>query len=158
MKYPKRERIRLDKHLYQGPLIIFVTLCFYRDYDVIKNRLANKIIQILKHSAVKYEMVNYAYCLMPNHLHWLFGLSDDRYNALDIIRYFKGKASFELGEQYNTKQLWQDRFYDHILRRNEDIYKQAKYILENPVRKNIADTITSYEYSGGICFEEYQRP
>lgn len=157
MKYPKRKDIRLNRDLYNGPLIISVTLCFHQNKDIIKDGLADKIICILKNITSKYTITNYAYCLMPNHLHWLLGLPNDKYNVLDVIKHFKSRVSIDLKERCSVKTFWQDRFYDHILRKEEDVSKHAKYILENPVRKNLAGVFTSYKYSGGICFEEYQR-
>lgn len=159
MKYPKRQKIRLSRNLYQGPLVISVTLCFFNKIEAINAGFATIITETLQEVTVKYGLVSYSYCLMPDHLHWLLGLASNRYNVLDIIRYFKAKTSFKLKEKYSARQLWQDRFYDHILRKDEDINKQARYILENPLRKGLVTTITEHPYSGGVYFDElYQRP
>ncbi len=152
--YPKRKNIRLDKMAYQGPLIIALTLCFYKGIDTIKMALSDKGIEAVNYIKDTYTFDIYAYCLMPDHLHLLVGLRDDKRNILDIIKHFKSKVSFELKGKHVTKQLWQDRFYDHILRKDEDIYKQARYILENPVRKGLVADFMEYRYMGGLYFEE----
>ncbi len=154
MKYPRRKLIRLDKHLYQGLLIASVTLCFYNDYNVIKNGLSDLILKILNNVTIKYNTNSYAYCLMTNHLHWLIGISNNEHNLLDIIKYLKSKTFFQLKSKYNTPQLWQDRFYDYIPRKDEDVYKHARYILENPVRKKMVTNFADYPYSGGIYFDD----
>jgi len=80
-----------------------------------------------------------ACCLMPDHVHFLMspdrsGLSVGRYKGLTTNR------SWSLGW---SGRLWQTRFYDHIVRKNEDIAVVARYIYENPDRKGLP---ASYPY------------
>jgi REP element-mobilizing transposase RayT len=84
----------------------------------------------------------------------LIGISNNEHNLLDIIKYLKSKTFFQLKSKYNTPQLWQDRFYDYIPRKDEDVYKHARYILENPVRKKMVTNFADYPYSGGIYFDD----
>lgn len=105
MEYPKRKNIRLAKNLYQGPLVISVTLCFYRNINTENNDLTDVIIKTLPQITTKYSIDIYAYCLMPNHLHWLFGLTNDKHNTLDVITHFKNRVSFEMKGKHQAKQL-----------------------------------------------------
>jgi hypothetical protein len=43
--------------------------------------------------------------------------------------------------------LWQERFYDHVVRRAEDGMMIAQYILDNPVRKGLVPEPESYRWS-----------
>jgi REP element-mobilizing transposase RayT len=45
-------------------------------------------------------------------------------------------------------ELWQARFYDHVLRKSADGSQIALYILENPVRKGLVAEAAEYRYSG----------
>ena len=45
-------------------------------------------------------------------------------------------------------KLWQKGYYDHIVRREEDLRKITEYILANPVRKGLIDDYTAYEFNG----------
>ena len=48
--------------------------------------------------------------------------------------------------------LWQDGFYDRILRRDEDSLDVAAYIVANPVRAGLVHRVTDYPYSGSsVC-------
>jgi len=47
-------------------------------------------------------------------------------------------------------KLWQPSFYDHVLRNDEDVFKFAKYILNNPVRRKIVTNYKDYQFSGPI--------
>jgi len=45
---------------------------------------------------------------------------------------------------------WQKDFYDHVIRRHEDITNQIKYILDNPVRKRLVSSWQEYPFKGSI--------
>lgn len=47
-------------------------------------------------------------------------------------------------------KLWQPSFYDHVLRKEEDLLETMKYILNNPVRKKIASHYLDYQLSGSF--------
>ena len=44
--------------------------------------------------------------------------------------------------------LWQDGYYERVLRRDEDIKEVARYIFENPVRAGLVQSPTEYPYLG----------
>mgnify|MGYP001558879990 FL=1 len=45
---------------------------------------------------------------------------------------------------------WQKDFYDHVMRKHEDIVAQVKYVLDNPVRKGLVSTWEEYPFKGSI--------
>ena len=45
-------------------------------------------------------------------------------------------------------KLWQPSFYDHVLRKEEDLLDTVKYIFNNPVRKKIVAHYLDYHLSG----------
>ena len=45
---------------------------------------------------------------------------------------------------------WQKDFYDHVIRKSEDIAVQVRYILDNPVRKGLVPTWEEYPFKGSI--------
>jgi REP element-mobilizing transposase RayT len=47
-------------------------------------------------------------------------------------------------------KLWQPSFYDHVLRKDEDLLETAKYIFNNPVRKKIVEHYQDYQLSGSF--------
>lgn len=147
--YPKRKKIRLESELYQGPIIVSLTMCFCGGVNVVKDRLADTIAEKLLYLQDHYKAIIYAYCILPDHMHILLGLQESEYNVLDFVKRFKSAVSLKLKGKYTQKQLWQDRFYDHIVRKDEDINKHARYILENPIRKGLVKDFLEYKHVGG---------
>ncbi|MBW1798106.1 MAG: transposase, partial [Deltaproteobacteria bacterium] len=70
-----------------------------------------------------------AWVLMPDHLHWLFGLLD-RAALSRVIHLLKGRSAYHINKRLKRHgPLWQRAFYDHALRREEDIRQVARYII-----------------------------
>ena len=49
--------------------------------------------------------------------------------------------------------LWQENYYEHILRKDEDTISVVKYILNNPVRKGLVEDYREYFYSGSFVLD-----
>lgn len=43
-------------------------------------------------------------------------------------------------------------YYDHILRKEEDVRDIARYVFENPLRSGLANSPDEYRFSGGALF------
>jgi len=74
-----------------------------------------------------------AVCAMPDHIHFL--LAPISKNIVDLIGNWKGYATHLICKEGYKGKVWQRSFYDHALRKEEDIVKAANYIVFNPVRK-----------------------
>jgi REP element-mobilizing transposase RayT len=82
---------------------------------------------------------------MPDHLHLLISPNGD--NLIDFIRRWKSYSANLLNKSGFKGSCWQRGFYDHALRKDEDIQTTAEYIVNNPVRKQITEHWTEYPYS-----------
>lgn len=126
----------------------FVTICARNGNPFADHRLAAEVVQSLQWLRANRGLKIYAYCLMPDHLHLLVQLGDDRQPLGGVVRAFKTwttRQSWKLGYK---RALWQARFHDHIVRRSEDGERIVAYILENPVRKGLVTEAESYRWSG----------
>jgi len=125
-----------------------------------------EIVECLKKQKEKLGCKVFVYCLMPEHLHFLcsvgvyprndFGSAgvyprknlDKLPSIIDFVNQFKGKST-TIAWKYGIKgNLWQKRWYDHILRKNEDVLEIGEYILNNPIRRGLAEDWHRYSYCG----------
>lgn len=98
-----------------------------------------------------------AFVVMPNHVHGIIvinktddgdrdainrvstgGVTGNRNpmmheNLSRIIRWYKGRVSFEL-RKINPKFTWQPRFHDHIIRNRKSFETIQAYIINNPAK------------------------
>ena len=61
---------------------------------------------------------------------------------------FKSRSTRLLWAKGLQGRLWQASFYDHVLRKDEDIEAVAAYITANPVRKGMGSCPEEYPYRG----------
>ncbi|TXK96867.1 transposase [Methylococcaceae bacterium HT4] len=86
-----------------------------------------------------------AWGLMPDHLHWLLVVNETELS--EVVRIFKGKSSFDFKKSFHHNgAFWQRGFYDHALRKEEDLRAAARYIVANPLRAGLVETIGEYSH------------
>ena len=89
----------------------------------------------------------HAWVVMPDHLHWLFTLGHGGLSA--CLRRFKSRSAKAINQaRGQSGAIWQPGFYDHRLRDDEDLRRQACYILANPVRAGLVTDVREYPHWG----------
>ncbi len=143
---------RLDRSLYTGTVCAAFTMC-------VKNRMLfftaqerfNAIEAILLQSLKTYSCEAHVYLFMPDHIHILLTGTQESSDLYTCMKNFKQKTGYWLS-QCKSGAAWQKDFYDHILRKDEDITKQVKYILANPLRKNLVQNWQQYPFKGSTLY------
>ena len=148
----KRKRTRVKYFNYTGCSAYFVTICAFDKQPRFKDSaLIKELINLLKQEAEKHDFKIYAYCFMPDHLHLLL-IGDDKSSLVNFIKIFKQKSGYTYKQRFK-ENLWQRSFYDHVVRKKEDINEIAAYIFMNPMRKKMADDFRAYPFLGSLVFD-----
>ncbi len=96
----------------------------------------------------KNEINLFSYCIMPDHIHLLISFRESYKKSLQIwISSFKRHTLKTVKEKFRINKLWHVNFYDHIVRKSEDMETIVQYILQNPVRKNMVNEWYEYPFS-----------
>ncbi len=82
---------------------------------------------------------------MSDHLHLL--ISPRGTSLIKILSAWKSYTAHLLGKDGLKGSCWQRGFYDHALRKEEDIQRAAEYIVNNPVRKGLVENWRDYPFS-----------
>ena len=77
---------------------------------------------------------------MPNHLHWLLQLQDTATLA-NVVKNVKAKTAQMIGQP-----IGQAGYYDHAVRKDEDIQNIARYIIANPIRAGLVKKAGDYPH------------
>jgi len=85
-----------------------------------------------------------AFVLMPDHLHWLVQLGDHA-----EIHKVVGRVKSLIARRLDGA-VWQPGFYDHALRKDEDIATVARYIVANPLRAGLVSRLGDYPHWDAI--------
>ena len=98
-----------------------------------------EIIKEILHFWNDKKLENLAFCVMPNHIHWVFHLFEkDKINApvylQDILYSVKRFSANRINELENRKgSLWQKESFDTTIRDDKHLYYAIEYTLNNPV-------------------------
>ncbi|MBI2471553.1 MAG: transposase [Planctomycetes bacterium] len=151
-KYHKK--IRLDKDVYAIEGVnCFVTVCTDGKIPSFQNNvLTLAFIEQLKTDAASSGVQVFVYCFMPDHLHLVIAPGTTK----DIVKFvgeYKGRTT-RIAWGFGMKgKFWQTSFYDHFLRKEEDVRIVVMYVLNNPVRKGLVSEWREYPYSGSLVYE-----
>ena len=147
MDLNRRKNIRLKKEIYSNHNQIFsITICTKDRRPIFSKKLyAKTIIETFKKEHFGKYTTCFAYCLMSDHLHLL--VSPKNGNLIYFIGRWKSYTANLLNKSGWEGPCWQRGFYDHALRKDEDIRTTTEYIVHNPVRKHIAQHWRKYPYS-----------
>ncbi|HRP69197.1 MAG TPA: hypothetical protein PLY93_06675, partial [Turneriella sp.] len=151
------ESARLKGYDYSSPGFYFVTICTKNRehfFGEIKNNVMN--FSNMGQIATKFwrEIVDHfphvkldEFIIMPNHLHGIIQIYHDGRDAINrvstdlkienpslskIIRWYKGRSTFEIRKSICHDFAWQSRFHDHIVRNEQSLNQIRLYIQQNP--------------------------
>jgi len=146
------KRIRMDQEAYADGSVFAVTIATAdRRLLLTDSVVAESCLQQLRNSVNKCDASVYAYCFMPDHAHLLASVPGGTILVM-FVRHFKQLSAYRFRRLagYEGQTLWQRRFFDHALRREEEIGKTAEYIWSNPVRAGLVEDAARYTYSGSL--------
>ncbi len=94
----------------------------------------------------------HAAVVMPDHVHLIFSalrdVNGESFTIYEIMHAVKGAAAHATNKALSRSgPVWQEEYFDHVLRSNEDIEEKVEYLLENPVRKGLVKTAEEYPWS-----------
>jgi putative transposase len=149
-----REKLhRLPGEFYRGTSIVAFTLCIKNREIVFDNpEFINIFITFLNELVRRYKCKIPVYCFMPDHLHLIVVGTDNEVDLLKVITAFKQKSGYWLAK--NKPDIsWQKDFFDHVIKKDESLLANVKYILDNPVRKGIVSDYQEYPFKGAIGYD-----
>ena len=138
---------------YQGPVTVAFTCCIKnKKHNIAKEEIVTQCAEILIKESTEMSCDVLAYVFMPDHCHILLQGKSEHANTLKAMRNYKQKSGFWFSKT-QQKINWQKSFYDRIIRSDEDIDHHIRYVLENPVRKEIVEDWKKYPWKGSTVFD-----
>jgi len=144
------KNIRLSPLNYVGSQSYFVTFCCFNRRPIFSDAsLCTWLLETLRAESAARSFAIHAYCVMPDHLHFLAEGLTPASDLANLAKTLKLKTS--RAYQKNTPQpLWQKKYFDHILRPHEQVERVAWYIWMNPIRKGLSQNVGEYLFAGSF--------
>ena len=123
---------------------VFITVVTYKRQNILIENI-DLLRNSFKKVKQKYDFEIYAICILENHFHCILKLKNSK-NISVIIGslkkyfsyYYNNKpAKNNLPESLKSRKeagVWQRRFYDHIIRSENDLNVHTNYIHYNPYK------------------------
>lgn len=137
----KQELFQINNCFHFYNRVIGSEKLFKNDDDYIM--LLTKFKKVLK----EYPASIFAYCLMPNHFHFLMRQDSDK----PINKIFNNLFSFyvqNFNKKYNRKgQVFQGKLQHKLITKEKYLIHLCRYIHYNPVKANLVERIENWEFS-----------
>lgn len=137
-------RLRIGRSSDRGQIYL-VTMCC-SDRRLIFDRIGRWCCFAHSLSAISDDAYTWCYVTMPDHVHWLLQLQGRR-SLSDCVQKVKSVTTKGLRQHgYRGGRVWQRGFHDRALRREEDIKHVARYVIANPVRAGLVESVRDYPF------------
>jgi len=128
--------------------VYFITSVTNKRAPLLVNEVAARFLvaSLIFHKYIfNYKLLGYV--VMPNHFHILVQ-PNDRYNISKIMNHIKGNYARKYNQIIRrVGKLWQQGFYDSVMRDENEIRKWLEYMHNNPVDAGIVSSPEEYEFS-----------
>ncbi len=106
--------------------------------DLSKSHNTEILVEAL-HFWEEKKLINHAFTIMPNHVHWVFELLEKDKDGKpvylqDILQSVKRHTANQINKvEGRTGTLWQKESFDTTIRNEKHLYYAMQYTLNNPV-------------------------
>ena len=131
-----------------GRPVFITTVCYNRLPHLEMDWQKDLLLSVMREVRAASGFVMRAYVILDDHFHWMITpANSDFSNIMQSIklRYthrYKRKTGI-----IEKKKLWQRRFWDHIVRNDDDLSRHMDYIHYNPVRHGYVSKPNEYRWS-----------
>jgi putative transposase len=146
--HPHRRALRLPGFDYSQAGAYFITVCTRNrimlfgemiDCDVRLNEIGMLVKQTWDNLPTHYDGIELdAFIIMPNHVHGIIILTDERKTRCgipEIVRGFKTFSARPVNERGGRRgALWQRGYYEHVIRNEKALNRIRDYIVNNPAQ------------------------
>jgi REP-associated tyrosine transposase len=147
----ERRPPRLGRIFARGPLY-FVTFCTHeRQRFLTKDEVHTAFVLFAKRAEETFNVAVGRYVIMPDHVH-LFVRGDCNFRLGAWIGALKQALAKAAMSSRAKGQVWQEGFFDHLLRTDESYSQKWNYVRENPVRAGLVKSAADWPYQGEIVY------
>ncbi|MGE6333295.1 REP-associated tyrosine transposase [Stenotrophomonas sp. NPDC077659] len=142
-------RLRLGRRSIIGQVYVLTTTTHQRDRLFDSDATVACVTDQLRYIEDRGLAQSFEWVVMPDHVHWMFELRAS--DLAGIARRLKSSSSLALNRMRGCqKTVWQPGYFDHAVRAEESLVRQAVYIVGNPIRAGLATQVGEYPYAWSL--------
>jgi putative transposase len=110
-------------------------------------RAVSLLMQVVKEVRAQTGLRIHAYVVMPDHVHFVLGLSP-RETVSRVMELIKGRFAHRWNRRTGGKgSVWQSRFNERALRTDDALRSAIDYVHMNPVEAGLVERPEDYQWS-----------
>ena len=137
-------RTRLGRFSERNRIYHVVTASYDREPHFRSFENGRKVVEAMHCEAQRGHAITMAFVVMPDHLHWLVQLAGDR-SLSESVCSVKSRSARNINAATGGRRtIWQRGCYDRAVRKDDDLVTIARYMIANPLRAGIVDSVARY--------------
>jgi len=129
--------------------IYFITFCTWRKTPLLACcAVADAFRQSAREIGIHTVVVG-KYVIMPDHIHCFVRVGREGRIGL-AIKALKRAITKEIHTFQRDKHVWQEGFFDHLLRSSESYSEKWEYVRANPVRAGLVERVEEWPFQGEV--------
>jgi REP element-mobilizing transposase RayT len=144
-KYEYRRRL---PHYQKDDRAVFVTFCC--SFDPLPESVRDIVLRHCLHDRGTKAAIH-AVVVMPDHVHLLLtplrNAEGNLYSLVEIVQGIKSASAHSLNRALGRSgPVWQEEFFDHVLRSEESLVEKLEYVRQNAVRRGLVKKPEDYRW------------
>ena len=132
--------------------LYFVTFCTHERQRFLATHEVHAAFGVFaKRAEYKFNIAVGRYVIMPDHVH-LFFRGDCNFRLGAWVGALKQALAKAAALSRAKAQIWEEGFFDHVLRSNESYSQKWDYVRENPVRAGLVKLAADWPFQGEIVY------
>ncbi|MBL3616590.1 MAG: transposase [gamma proteobacterium endosymbiont of Lamellibrachia anaximandri] len=125
-----------------GGCYFFTVVTHHRQPLLASPKIIDRLRQGFRHIRQKHPFEIDAIVVLPDHLHSIWRLPENDRNFSTrwrLLKYYVSTA--------DDRKIWQPRFWEHLIRDEQDWQRHMDYIHYNPVKHGLVNMPADWEFS-----------
>ena len=151
------------RRLYAAGGTYFFTVVTYNRRPILSTETIDLLRNAFRYTMDKHPFTIIASVLLPDHMHFIWTLppqSSDYSMRWRLIKSFFTRNSYRRESQSESEsrrkkreaEVWQRRFWEHLIRDELDLSNHVEYIHHNPVKHGLVKSPADWKYSSFLKF------
>jgi REP element-mobilizing transposase RayT len=146
-----RKHLRRLERVWVDWPIYFITTCTFKRRAILASTEVAKILSDeWKDAHNHHGWAIGRYVIMPDHVHFFCSAELDAKTLPTFMQAWKQWTAKRMRELNFSRSVWQEEFFDHVLRSSESYSQKWAYVKENPVRAGLVASAPEWPWQGEI--------
>lgn len=141
---PHASSLRKGRHSKSGVYYFLTTSVAGRRRIFTNRNRALIVLDAIRWLHAADQFIVDAAVVMPDHLHLVGQLGES--TLARVMHSLKSYSANSLARTGVESPVWQEGYYDHGLRDDEDYRVRVRYVLENPLRAGLVHRVEEFPY------------